>query len=76
MKSSPESGALKDLRSSLNLTQLITSATRETPPSSSLIDVIMTSNTAHVTESGVVETNTSDHYLVFDSVLSSQTESA
>ena len=76
MKSSPESGTLKDLRSSLNLTHLITSATRETPPSSSLIDLIMTSNTAHVTESGVVETNTSDHYLVSDSVLSSQTESA
>ena len=50
MKSSPESGALKDLCSSLNLTQLITSATSETPQSSSYIDVIITSNSASIGE--------------------------
>ena len=50
MKSSPESGALKDLCSNLNLTQLITSATSETPQSSSYIDVIITSNSASIGE--------------------------
>ena len=44
MKHSPEADALNDLCLSLNLTQLITSPTRETSESSSLIDVIMTSN--------------------------------
>ena len=43
MKHSPEADALDDLCSSLNLTQLTISLTRETSESSSLINVIMTS---------------------------------
>ena len=35
-----------------------------TPTSETLIDVIMTSNSALVSDSGVVETHISDHYLV------------
>ena len=50
MRSSPKSDAQKDLCLSLNLTQLITSAARETPQSSSNIDVIMTSNNASIGE--------------------------
>ena len=50
MKSSQESDALKDLCLSLNLTQLITSAARETPQSSSSIYDIMTSNNASIGE--------------------------
>ena len=65
MKNIPVAVALKDLCSSLNLTQLITLPTRVTSQSSSLIDVIMTSNPDLVTESGVVETHISDHYMVY-----------
>ena len=36
-----------------------------TPTSETLIDVIMTSNSALVSDSGVVETHFSDHYLVY-----------
>ena len=36
-----------------------------TPTSETLIDVIMTSNSALVTDSGVFETHISDHYLVY-----------
>lgn len=50
VKSSPESDVLKDLCLSLNLTQLITSAARETPQSSSSIYDIMTSNNASIGE--------------------------
>ena len=50
LKITQEANALKDFCSSLNLTQLITSPTRVTPQSSTLIDVIMTSNTALVAE--------------------------
>ena len=36
-----------------------------TPTSETLIDVIMTSNSALVTDSGVVETHISDHYVIY-----------
>ena len=68
MKHSPEADALNDLCSSLNLTQLITSPTRETSESSTLIDVIMTSNPGLVVESGTVETHISDHHLVYSTL--------
>jgi len=45
--------------------QLITGPTRVTATSETLIDVIMTSNSALVTDSGVVETHVSDRYLVY-----------
>ena len=45
--------------------QLIREPTGVTPTSETLIDVIMTSNSALVTDSGVVETHISDHYLVY-----------
>ena len=48
LTSSYESRALKDLYHSLNMGQLITEPTRETPASQSLIDVIMTPNSALV----------------------------
>lgn len=57
MKNIPNADALKDLCSRLNITQLITSPTRVTLQSSSLINVIMTSNPDLITESGVVETH-------------------
>ena len=65
LKNSPESRVFRNLCSSLNLTQLISSPTRVTSQSSTLIDVIMTTNTALVTESGVMENHISDHYLIF-----------
>ena len=68
MKHSPEANALNDLCSNLNLTQLITSLTRETSESSTLIDVIMTSNPGLVVESGTVETRISDHHLVYSTL--------
>ena len=55
---------MPDSYSSLNIKQLITEPTRVTPTSETLIDVIMTSNSALVTDSGVVETHISNHYLV------------
>ena len=65
LKNSPESRVFRNLCSSLNLTQLITCPTRVTSHSSTLIDVIMTTNTALVAESGVMENHVSDHYLIF-----------
>ena len=65
LKNSPESRVFRNLCSSLNLTQLITNPTRVTSQSSTLIDVIMTTNTALVAESGVMENHISDHYLIF-----------
>ncbi len=65
LKSGPESDALNELCSSLNLFQLIKEPTRVTLQSSSLIDVILTSNTSLVVENGVEETHISDHFLVY-----------
>jgi hypothetical protein len=65
LKDNQETRVLTSLCSSLNLTQLITSPTRVTPKSSTLIDVIMTTNTGLVAESGVVENHISDHYMIF-----------
>lgn len=57
LTSSYESRALNDLCSSLTMKQLITEPTRVTATSKTLIDVNMTSNTALVTDSGLVETH-------------------
>ena len=69
LKDIPESRALRELSTCLNLSQLITSPTRVTERSSSLIDVIMTSNSSSIMENGTLDVHLSDHYLVF-SVLS------
>ena len=65
LKNSQESRVCANLCSSLNLTQLISTPTRVTPQSSTLIDVIMTTNTAFVAESGVMDNHINDHYLIF-----------
>lgn len=62
---SREAVALYDLCSSVNLTQLIQEPTRVTETSSTLIDVMMTSNIGFVEESGVLQSHISDHYLVY-----------
>ena len=47
------------------LTQLVTEATRVVPNSSTLIDLIYTSNDNKIEESGVIHTSISDHSLVY-----------
>jgi hypothetical protein len=65
LKDVPESRALRELSTCLNLSQLITSPTRVTERSSSLIDVIMTSNSSLTIENWTLDAHISDHYLVF-----------
>ena len=50
---------------SLDLTQLITEATRVTKTSRSLIDVILVNNNHRISDSGVVPVTLSDHFLVY-----------
>lgn len=59
-----EAIALLDFCKSINLTQLIKEPTRVTETSSTLLDVIITSNTNLVESSGVLPCHISDHYLV------------
>lgn len=49
----------------LQLTQLITNATRVTPISASLIDWFLTNNRESIVHSGIYQLTVSDHYLVF-----------
>ena len=56
---------LTDACEQFSLTQLITEATRIVPTSSTLIDLIYTSNDAKIEESGVIHTSISDHSLVY-----------
>ena len=65
LKSCIEANTLKDMCETLNLTQLVTTPTRVTPQSSSLIDVILATNTSVVKETIVVENHISDHYLSY-----------
>ncbi len=62
LKDNQDTKVLKDLCSSLNLRQLINAPTKVTSKSSTLIDLIITSNTI---ESGVLENHISDHFLIF-----------
>ena len=55
LKSCYDGNTLKDWRHTLNLTQLVTSSTRVTPQSSSIIDFILATNTSFVKETRVVE---------------------
>ena len=59
-----EAVALLDFCKGVNLTQLINEPTRVTDTSSTLLDVIITSNTNLVECSGVLPCYISDHYLV------------
>ena len=57
--------SLLNFVSELNLKQLITSPTRITESSESLIDVVISSTLDLVQESGVIETCMSDHFSVY-----------
>ncbi|CAB4011738.1 Hypothetical predicted protein, partial [Paramuricea clavata] len=65
---STESCALRDLCSTLNLTQLISSPTRVTETSQTLIDVILASNVDLVKKSDVLSITISDHFLVYSTL--------
>ena len=62
---SPEAMSLLDFCTSVNQTQLIKEPTRVTETSSSLIDIIMTSNVSLVENHGVALSHISDHYLIY-----------
>ena len=61
----PENKALASFMSDVNLKQVITTPTRITESSSSLIDVIMVSHPDIIYENGVINTTISDHLPVF-----------
>ena len=65
---SPEAMSLLDFCTSVNQTQLIKEPTRVTETSSSLIDIIMTSNVSLVENHGVALSHISDHYLIYASL--------
>ena len=65
MKDCPENTALGNFMLEMNLNQLITTPTRITDKSESLIDVIITSTSHLVNESGVMNTIISDHLPVY-----------
>ena len=65
MKDCPENTALGNFMLEMNPNQLITTPTRITDTSESLIDVIITSTTHLVNESGVMNTIISDHLPVY-----------
>ena len=56
---------LRDLYDLFGMTQFIKKSTRVTLDSSTLIDHIATTNCNNIAESGVLEINLSDHYLVY-----------
>ena len=63
-----ESKALASFMSDVNLSQVITTPTRTTDASSSLIDVILVSNPNIISENGVLNTPISDHLPVFETL--------
>ena len=65
---STEAMSLLDFCTSVNQTQMIKEPTRVTETSSSLIDIIMTSNVSLVENYGVVLSHISDHYLIYASL--------
>ena len=62
---STESVALANFCRSFNLSQMVSSPTRVTDTTESLIDVIITSNTKQALEVGVKQCSISDHDLVY-----------
>ena len=65
LQQNPDGLSVLNFVSELNLKQLITSLTRITESSESLIDVIISSTPDLVQESGVIETCISDHFSVY-----------
>ena len=65
LQQNPDGLSLLNFVSELNLEQLITSPTRTTEFSESLIDVVISSTPDLVQESGVIETCISDHFSVY-----------
>ena len=65
MKDCPENTALGNFMLEMNLNQLITTPTRITDTSESLIDVIITSTSHLVNESSVMVITISDHLPVY-----------
>lgn len=65
LSDSLESRALKDLCTSMNLSQFIFKPTRITETTETLIDVMLSSNPVLLKESGVFDITISDHFLVF-----------
>ena len=61
----PRGIALRSFCTVINATQLVNHPTRVTRQSSTLIDVVLTSDPALVKASGVFETTISDHFLVY-----------
>ena len=57
--------SLKRVMTSLNLDQLVKSPTRISPTSSTIIDLIFTSNTSKVNGSGVINSGISDHCMIY-----------
>lgn len=64
LSNKPESEALKELCTMLNLSQIVTKPTRVTKESASLLDVILTTNPHQVISSTVLENTISDHFTV------------
>ena len=60
-----ETKSLTSFRESFNLSQLITSPTRVTDSSSSIIDVIFTSKAKQVIKAGLIDCSISDHDIIF-----------
>ena len=65
---SPETMSLLDFCTGVNQTPMIKEPTQVTETSSSLIDIIMTSNVSLVENYGVVLSHISDHYLIYASL--------
>ena len=65
LSSNPRTEALRSFCTLVNATQLINEPTRITQSTSTLIDVVLVSNPAHVKSSGVSDITISDHFLVY-----------
>lgn len=65
LKESTQKATLQNITTAHNLTQLITEATRLTDETSTPIDHMYTTNSEHVSSSGVIPIGISDHCLTF-----------
>ena len=61
----PKGDALRSFCTALNATQLIKDPTRVTASSSTLIDIVLTSDPGIIKDSGVLDITISDHFLVY-----------
>ena len=65
LKRTALSSMINDICNAIGTSQLINEPTRITERSSTLIDLILTSNVNKISESGVIHTGTSDHSLIY-----------